>query len=325
MRNVLSQNEVDALLAAVSEGDFEDGAGGGGHSGEVRNYDLTSQDRIFRGKMPILDVIHEKFCRDFRSTLSLDLGRLANLEPNGISLLKFQEFLNGLPVPSCLSLFKIDPLPGNGVVVVESQFVFTLVDIFCGGSGNSRFRIEGRDFTSIEIGIVRKIVKKALAELGHSWRPVFPVDIGFIRTEINPQFVSIAHPTEVVVNMESLVDVEGATGLMQIVVPYASIEPIRERLSQNYVGDKNEIDRLWKKEIRGHIKDASVELKAEMGTAELSIGKILSLQPGDEIMLDNFVQDAMHVQVEGIPKFRAETGLTRQQSYKALEILDFTE
>ncbi|MCB1154227.1 hypothetical protein KDL45_11300 [bacterium] len=211
MNQVLSQSEVDALLEAVSSGEIEDDmldeaalgsiegsvaqTPGATHKrGEVRNYDLTSQDRIFRGKMPMLDVIHEKFCRDFRGILSMDLGRIADIEQHESRLIKCQEFLNSLPLPSCLSVFKMSPLPGNGVIVVDSQFVFTIVDIFCGGSGKSSYRVEGRDFSSIELGILKRIVASAVKEFGKAWRPVFPCDVEFLRTEINPQFVSIAHP-----------------------------------------------------------------------------------------------------------------------------------
>lgn len=330
MNQILSQNEVDALLSAVAEGALEEeeeeaaeeeaAAAVPELSGEVKPYDLTSQERIFRGKMPMLDVIHEKFCRDFGSTLSMDLGRLSESVPTGTRLLNFQEFLNGLPLPSCLSLFKADPLPGNGVVVVETQFVFTLVDIFCGGTGASRFRIEGRDFSSIELGIVRRIVKKALNELARAWKPVYPVDVSFIRTEINPQFVSIAHPSEVVIIMESKMDVEGATGTLQIVIPYAMVEPIKDQLAQSNIGDRGVMDREWKGKVRRHILDSSVEVKAVLGTADLTIRQVLNLKEGQIITLDRFSDEPADLLVEGIRKFRAESGVMR--GYKALQIVD---
>ncbi len=327
MSQVLSQNEVDALLSAVSEGDFEEEqvpeekAGQEAsvvESSEVRPYDLTSQERIFRGKMPMLDVIHERYGRDFGGTLSLDLGRLSEAEPTGTRLLNYQEFLNGLPVPSCLSVFKIDPLPGNGVIVVDTQFVFTLVDVFCGGRGGGLFRVEGRDFSSIELGFVRRIVKKALQELMNAWRPVYPVDVSFVRTEINPQFVSIAHPTEVVVIMESVVDVEGASGKMQIVIPYATLEPIKDRLGKGYIGERGDLDKVWKDELQQHILDSDVEMKSIMGHAHMSIRKILNLKVGDIVQLERFANQPLDVMVEGVEKYKAESGVIR--SYKALQL-----
>ncbi len=329
MSQVLSQNEVDALLAAVSEGDFDEDnppaqekseqESSDDHQ-EVRTYDLTSQERIFRGKMPMLDVIHERYCRDFGNTLSLDLGRLSEAEPTGTRLLNYQEFLNSLPVPSCLSVFKIDPLPGNGVVVVDTQFVFTLVDVFCGGTGSSRFRVEGRDFSSIELSFVRRIVKKALQEMTHAWRPVYPAEVGFIRTEINPQFVSIAHPTEVVVIMESVVDVEGAAGNMQIVIPYATIEPIKDRLEKSYLGERGEMDKVWRTEVQQHVLDSEVEIKAILGHSHMSIKEIVDLKVGDVIQLERFADQPLDVMVEGVEKYHAESGVIR--NYKALQLTE---
>lgn len=328
MNQILTQNEVDALLAAVAEGDVEDDGNGeeGGAAGydryrelDVRSYDLTSQERILRGNMPMLDVIHEKFRRDYSGTLSLEVGHLSELISEKIRLMKYQEFINSLPVPSCLSLFKIDPLPGNGVVVVDSQFVFTLVDIFCGGSGSSRFRVEGRDFSSIELGILKRIVKKSLADYERAWTPVFPVTVEFLRTEINPQFVSIAHPTEAVISMESKVDVEGAFGRFQIVLPYAMIEPIKELVTKNYVGEKSDLDKLWKSEIRSHILQSDVELNAQMGSTELTIRRILQLHEGEIIALDRFSDEPIDLYIEGIKKFKVESGVFR--GYKALQIV----
>ncbi len=333
MNQILSQNEVDALLAAVSEGAIDDepetpaasssARRRDGRSVDVRPYDLTSQERILRGNMPMLDVIHEKFCRDFSGTLSLEVGHLSELVAEKIRLMKYQEFINSLPVPSCLSLFKIEPLPGNGVVVVDSQFVFTLVDIFCGGSGSSRFRVEGRDFSSIELGILRRIVRKALADLEKAWAPVFPTQIEFLRTEINPQFVSIAHPTEAVISLESKVDVEGAFGRFQTVLPYATIEPIKDLLTKNYVGEKSDLDKLWKNEVRGHIMESAVELRAIMGTAELSIGRILGLKEGEILSLEQFADEPIDLMVEGVNKFKVESGVFR--GYKALQVVGKTD
>ncbi|MCB9478847.1 MAG: flagellar motor switch protein FliM [Deltaproteobacteria bacterium] len=336
MNQVLSQSEVDALLEAVSSGEIEDDmldeaalgsiegsvaqTPGATHKrGEVRNYDLTSQDRIFRGKMPMLDVIHEKFCRDFRGILSMDLGRIADIEQHESRLIKCQEFLNSLPLPSCLSVFKMSPLPGNGVVVVDSQFVFTIVDIFCGGSGKSAYRVEGRDFSSIELGILKRIVVSAVKEFGKAWRPVFPCDVEFLRTEINPQFVSIAHPNEVVVCLSSTVDVEGVTGRMKIVFPYSTIEPIRERLSNTFVGEKGELDRMWKNEVRNHLCDTSVELKAVMGQIQMSIGDVLNMKVGDVLTTDRFSDAPLDLLVENKVKYKVESGVVR--GYKALQVM----
>ncbi len=336
MGQVLNQDEVDALLAAVSSGvietvaeertpiaaaaaaprmeSFERG------DRDVRPYDLTSQDRIFRGKMPMLEVIHEKFCRDFRSALSIELRRVVDVEVGDIRLIKFSEFLNSLPLPTSINLFKMEPFRGMGAMIIESNFTFVLVNIFLGGSGKVRFRVEGRDFTAIELNIVRKVVVNALNEFQKAWDPVQPVRIEFQRTEINPQFVSIAHPTEIVLVIESSVDVEGNSGLIQIVMPYAMIEPVKEKLSSGFLGEGAAYDdKLWRNAFEGAARDASVEVVAQFGRGRVTVGELLALTEGQILQLDKFSDQPVDVLVESIPKFRATVGIER--GYKAIKVI----
>ncbi|HPQ68862.1 MAG TPA: flagellar motor switch protein FliM [bacterium] len=333
MGQVLSQDEVDALLSAVSTGELEsaiedrEAAGAAEQavsemqtSVEVRPYDLTSQDRIFRGKMPMLEVIHEKFCRDFRSALSIELRRVVDVEVGDIRLIKFSEFLNSLPLPTSINLFKMEPFRGMGAMIIESNFTFVLVNIYLGGSGKVRFRVEGRDFTSIELNIVRKVVLLALQEFQKAWDPVEPVNIGFQRTEINPQFVSIAHPTEIVLIVESSVDVEGNSGLIQIVLPYAMIEPIKEKLSSGFLGEGSSYDdKLWRNVFEGAVREADIELVMRYGQAQLTIGELISLEEGQVLQLEKFSDEPMEILVEDVLKYTAVPGVER--GYKAAKIL----
>jgi flagellar motor switch protein FliM len=333
MGQVLSQEEVDALLSAVSSGVIESVAeergmiaaparavAGGREDKDVRPYDLTSQDRIFRGKMPMLEVIHEKFCRDLRSNLSLDLRRVVDVEVGDIRLIKFSEFINSLPLPTSINLFRMEPFRGMGAIIIESNFTFVLVNIFLGGSGKGRFRIEGRDFTPIELNFVRKVVVNALLEFQKAWEPVQPVKIEFQRTEINPQFVSIAHPTEIVLVVESSVDVEGNSGLIQIVMPYSMIEPIKAKLSSSFLGEGASYDdKLWRNTFEGAAREAVVDIVARFGQGAVTVGDLMSLREGQIIQLEKFSDQPVDVLVESIPKFKATVGIER--GYKAIKIL----
>jgi len=339
MSQVLSQDEVDALLSAVTEGEIaetpppdeaepaerEEPAGRKkGKSlqekGEVQEYDLTTQDRIFRGKMPMLDVIHEKFCRDFRSSLSIELRRVVDVEVGDIRLIKFSEFLNSLPLPTSINLFKMEPLRGMGAMIVESSFAFVLVNIFLGGIGKSRFRIEGRDFTSIELNIVRKVVDSALVEFQKAWEPLEPVKIEFQRTEINPQFVSIAHPTEIVLVIESSVDVDGNSGLIQIVLPYAMIEPMRDKLSSAFLGEGSAYDdSLWRTVISETVLESEVEVVAQLGELKVTVGELINLQEGQILPMDKFADQPLDIVIQDRIKYQASVGTER--GYKAFRIL----
>ncbi len=193
MSSVLSQSEVDALLKGISGGEFEveQQEGGGGGDEEIIPYDLTSQDRIIRGRMPTLEIIHDRFVRLFRLTLSTALRKVVDISVRSTELIKFGEFLKTLPVPSSLNLFRMSPLRGNAIMVLETRLVFTLIDLFFGGTGELEVKAEGRDFSAIEQRMIKRVVISALEDLQQSWRPVFPVQITFSRSEVNPQFVAI--------------------------------------------------------------------------------------------------------------------------------------
>jgi flagellar motor switch protein FliM len=270
--------------------------------------------------MPMLEVIHEKFCRDLRSNLSLDLRRVVDVEVGDIRLIKFSEFINSLPLPTSINLFRMEPFRGMGAIIIESNFTFVLVNIFLGGSGKGRFRIEGRDFTPIELNFVRKVVVNALLEFQKAWEPVQPVKIEFQRTEINPQFVSIAHPTEIVLVVESSVDVEGNSGLIQIVMPYSMIEPIKAKLSSSFLGEGASYDdKLWRNTFEGAAREAVVDIVARFGQGAVTVGDLMSLREGQIIQLEKFSDQPVDVLVESIPKFKATVGIER--GYKAIKIL----
>ena len=189
MSQVLSQSEVDALLAAVSEGEIaqgEDGGGGGGAGGDddrvVVVYDLTSQDRIIRGRLPQLDVIYEKFMRSFRVSLSSALRKIATLTHASTDFLKFGEFINTLPMPTCMSVLRFNNLRGSALLVIESKLAYALVDSFFGGADRPYTKIEGKDFTPIELQIIQKVVGLALEDLEGAWASVEKIDASFVRT-----------------------------------------------------------------------------------------------------------------------------------------------
>jgi flagellar motor switch protein FliM len=289
-------------------------------AGEVRPYDITNQDRVMRGNMPMLEVLHDRFCRDFRTTLSMDLRRMVDVEAGKIELIKFRDFLNELPVPSCLSLFSMDPLTGNGLVTFDSELIFVLVDIFCGGQARKRFRVEGREFTSIEQGIVKKVVERATEQIEETWEPLLPVKVNFARSEVNPQFVNIAHPTEVVVTFKADIDIEGNTGWMTIVLPYSMIEPIKKKLSKGVIGDRAEFEKMWRDGIRQKIHEATVELSCVLGFVDVTIGRLMDMEKGDIIEMDTYIDDPVILHAEGQPKYTARSGIFKGN--KALQILE---
>jgi len=320
MNQVLSQNEVDALLSAVSDNRIEGGnptaAGGPG----VIHYDLANQDRIIRGRMPTLDIIHDRFIRLFRMTLSNSLRKMANISVNSTGPLKFSEFMNSLPLPSCLNILRLDPLRGAAVMVVESKLLYALVDSFFGGNDVPYTKIEGKDFTQIEIKIARRLVMTAIEDLEKAWEPVYPLKIGYSRTEINPQFVAIVPPSDVVIATTFDVELEKVSGTIKIVIPYATVEPIKSKLSVGFQSEQLEVDLIWINRIKEKIMQTDANLLVRLGAADIKVRDLLELEPGDIIQLNSDATMPLEVLVEGKPKFRGVPGLSKGN--RAIKITD---
>jgi flagellar motor switch protein FliM len=313
MNQVLSQSEVDALLAAVSEGELASEGGdkpAGGDERVVVTYDLTSQDRIIRGRLPQLDVIYEKFMRSFRVSLSSALRKIAALNPASTDFLKFGEFINTLPMPTCMSVLRFNALRGSALLVIESKLAYALVDSFFGGDDRPYTKIEGKDFTPIELSIVKKVVELAIDDLEQAWLSVEKIDCSFVRTEVNPQFVGIVPPTDVVIASTFDVELENANGTITLVIPYSTIEPIKQKLSSGFQVESDQTDKtLWASIIQEQLIETDVDIKVDLGTTEITLQELMNLKPGDVISLDQDANGEFDVQVEGSRKFKGFYGI----------------
>ncbi len=314
MSQVLSQSEVDALLAAVSEGELGavDEKKGMPENDDrvVVSYDLTSQDRIIRGRLPQLDVIYEKFMRSFRVSLSSALRKISTINHASTDFLKFGEFINTLPMPTCMSVLRFNALRGSALFVIESKLAYALVDSFFGGSDRPYTKVEGKDFTPIELQIVRKVVQLAISDLEDSWESVERIDASFVRTEVNPQFVGIVPPTDVVIASTFDVELENANGTITLVIPYATIEPIRQKLSSGFQVESDQTDKkLWTSIIKDQLLETEVDLKVDLGKTNISLEKLVKLKLGDVITLDQDATGDLFLQVEGVKKFAGHYGV----------------
>lgn len=311
MSQVLSQSEVDALLSAVSESETRTDSNGKRDERVVVVYDLTSQDRIIRGRLPQLDVIYEKFMRSFRVTLSSAIRKIASLNHSSTDFLKFGEFINTLPTPTCMSVLRMGNLRGSALFVIETKLAYALIDSFFGGDDRPYTKVEGKDFTPIELSIVKKVVELAIKDLEDAWESVEVIDCSFVRTEINPQFVGIVPPTDVVIASTFDVELEKASGTMTLVMPYASIEPIKQKLSSGFQVEADQTDKkIWTQIISEALRDVNVDVKVNLGESNITIEDLMELKVGDIIPLSQGASKELPVFVEGVPKFKGFYGVS---------------
>lgn len=320
--NFLSQEEVDALLKGVS-GESDDAHPEENKSG-VRPYNLATQERIVRGRMPTLEIINERFARLLRIGLFNFVHRSAEVSVGPVRVSKYSEFVRNLVVPTNLNLVHMKPLRGTALMVFDPNLVFLMVDNLFGGDGRFHTRVEGRDFTQTEQRIIARMLDIVFENYAKSWEPVYPVEFEFIRSEMNTQFANIATPNEVVVATTFTIELGPVSGEMHFCTPYSMIEPIRDRLTSSLQGETLEVDKRWIRLMTQQIQTAEVEIIADLGVAKVTLGDILNMKAGDIVPLA--IPETVSAKVDGVPVMECSYGkLNGQYALRVKKLLTQTD
>lgn len=303
MQDLLSQDEIDALLHGVDDGDIDtydevDAAG-------VKDYDLASQDRIVRGRMPTLEMINERFARYTRISLFNLLRRNADVSTGGVQIMKFGEYIHTLYVPTSLNLVKIRPLRGAGLFILDAKLVFKLVDNFFGGEGRYA-KIEGREFTPTETRIVQMVLDQVFHDMKEAWHSVLTVDFEYLSSEVNPAMANIVSPSEVVVISTFHIELDGGGGELHMALPYSMIEPIRDVLDAGVQSDIDDVDERWVNALQEDIKEVSVPINTVLCRRRVSLREVAKFKAGDIIPVE--MADLLTITANGIPVYKATLG-----------------
>jgi len=308
VNDLLSQDEIDALLHGVDSGDVNTEDDIAAHDGVAREFDFTSHDRIVRGRMPTLEMVNERFARRLRVSLFNMLRRSAEISVSGVQMVKFSEYVHSMFVPTSLNIVRIKPLRGNALCVFDPKLVFIIVDNFYGGVGRHA-KIEGREFSLTEQRVINMVLNDAFRDLADAWKPVMAVDFQFVSMEVNPQFANIVSPTEVVVVSTFHIELDGGGGDFQVTMPYSMLEPIRELLDAGVQSDVTEKDERWAISLREDIKSAEVELHSTLAKITMNLSEIVNFKEGDILPFD--MPEQVVLEVEGVPVFRGDYGVSR--------------
>jgi flagellar motor switch protein FliM len=306
--DLLSQDEIDALLHGVDGGEIDTEGDEDLQDGESRAYDFTSQDRIVRGRLPTLEMINERFARYYRNSLFNLLRRTADISVSGVQMLKFSEFVHTLFVPTSLNLIRVPPLRGKGLFVLDPKLVFSVVDNFFGGTGRFHTKIEGRDFTPTELRVVRMLLDLGFADMHEAWKPVLNIKFEYVSSEVNPQFANIVSPSEVVVVTTLHIDLESGGGDIHICFPYSMVEPIRDLLDAGVQSDRGDRDDRWEKSMREEVLEAQLELSSVLAETKINVNELAALKKGDIIPLD--IPDVVEVCAADVPIFKGQVGVS---------------
>lgn len=304
--DLLSQDEIDALLDGVDSGEVNTEEAGP-EPDQVQSFDFTSQDRIVRGRLPTLEMINERFTRHYRISLFNMLRRSANLVAKGVEMLKFSDYMQTMHMPTSMNLIKIKPMRGTALVVFEPKLVYTVVDNFFGGNGRFPAKIEDREFTPTELRVIQMMLDHAFEDLQEAWQPVLPLEFEFINHEVNPQFANIVSPSEHVVISRFGIELEGGSGELHITIPYSMIEPIRDQLDAGIQSDRMDRDERWTVSLREQIQDAPVELSSVFTSIQIPLRRLSTLKAGDILPIE--MPKSLDLCVEDVPVFRGRVGV----------------
>lgn len=304
-QQILSQDEVDALLQGIT-GESQKLEPEDEPQGGIREYNLASQERIVRGRMPTMEIISERFARNIRIGLFNFVRKSPEVSIGGIKVQKYSAFLREIVVPTNFNIVSVKPLRGSGLIVCDPNLVFAVIDALFGGTGKYHTRIEGRDFSPTEQRVIQRLVDVVIAEYRKAWHNIYPLELEYQRSEMQPQFANIATPSEIVVTTSFTLEMGDTTGSIHFCTPYSTLEPIRDVLYSTMQGDSSEPDRRWVNLLKTQIQAAEVELVAELATAQATIEQLLALKPGDFIELD--LPPQVEAKVNGVPVLACHYG-----------------
>jgi flagellar motor switch protein FliM len=319
--DILSQDEVDALLGGVDEGAIDTSSEDGEYDGEARPFDFNNQERIVRGRLPTLEMINERFARYFRISFFNMLRKSPEISVNGIEMVKFNEYIQTLFVPTSLSMIKMAPLRGTGLIMLDPKLVFVLVDNFFGGDGTIHAKIEGREFTSTELRVIEKVVHICFEDLVKAWEPVMAVNFNYHNHEVNPSMATIVSPTEVIVVSSFHVELDGGGGDIHVVYPYSMIEPIRTLLDTGVQSDHGDIDERWAILLKEELMHAKINMQALFVEKQLPVSDLINFKTGDIIPFD--LPEQVMILAEDMPIIRGQYG--EHQGNAAVKVEEIVE
>ena len=276
---ILNQEEIDQVLGFSLRELSASGAGG------IRA--IVDSGVVSCERLPMLEIVFDRMIRLLSTSLRNFFQDNVEVTLDNITSVRFGDYLNAIPLPTLLGVFRADVWEGSGLVTVDSNLAYSTLDLLLGGKrGTTTIRLDGRPFTTIEMQLVRRMVEIILADLEASFQPLSPVRFAIDRIESNPRFATITRPANAAILIDLKLDMEGRGGLLQILFPYATIEPIRDLLLQSFMGEKLGRDHIWEGHLATEIWQADVAVEAVLHQMTLPLKRVLSLEVGDTIMFD---------------------------------------
>ncbi|MFN8722367.1 MAG: flagellar motor switch protein FliM [Rhodospirillales bacterium] len=298
---VLNQDEIDSLLG------FDSGAGGDDANSGIMA--LVNSALVNYERLPMLEVVFDRLVRMMSTSLRNFTSDNVEVSLDQISSVRFGDYLNSIPLPAMLAVFKAEEWDNFGLMTIDSAMIYSIVDVLLGGRrGTAAMRIEGRPYTTIERNLVERMVHVVLSDLSAAFDPLSPVTFRFDRLETNPRFATISRPSNAAVLAKLRIDMEDRGGRLELLIPYATLEPVRELLLQMFMGEKFGRDSIWETHLAGELWMTDVQLSAELDQITLPLQDVLNWKIGTRIMLNATPDDSVELKCGDIPMFQGRMG-----------------
>ena len=308
---VLNQAEIDSLLG------FDDGPAGGEASTGMQK--IISSGLVSYERLPMLEIVFDRLVRIMSTSLRNFTSDNVEVGIDNIISLRFGDYLNSIPLPAMLAVFKAEEWDNYGLMVVDSSMIYSIVDVLLGGRrGTAAMRIEGRPYTTIERTLVERLIQVVLADLSASFDPLCPVTFRFERLEVNPRFATISRLSNAAVLARLRIDMEDRGGRLELLLPYATLEPVRELLLQQFMGEKFGRDSIWETHLAEELWSTEVELDVVLDEQTMRLGDVVALQPGMRIMLNTGPGASVQIRCGTVTLFEGRVG--RRKSHVAVRI-----
>ena len=312
---VLNQDEIDSLLG------FDTSTKEDGNVGIQAMLDkaLSSYERL-----PMLEVVFDRLVRMMSTSLRNLTSDNVDVSLESITSLRFGDYINSVPLPALLTIFKAVEWENYGVISANGQLVFSMLDVLLGGRRTNRpVKIEGRPYTTIEQDVVKKFTEVMLQDMSAAFDPLSPVTFKYERQETNPRFATIARPANAAILVTLRVDMEERGGMLEIMLPYATLEPIKELLLQMFMGEKFGRDSMWENHLGREVRSTSLKLEAILGQKSVKMSDIVNLRVGSTIVLDKEPDEDIKVMCGGIPMMAGKLGkMGDNKAIKVTEIIN---
>jgi flagellar motor switch protein FliM len=316
---ILNQDEIDALLKGVDTGAVETAPKAPQTPAAITAFNFSGHDRVVRGRMAALDIVHDRFIKLLTATFTRSLHRAVDIRLQATEIVKFGTLMDRLPLPSSLVIFKMDPLVGNALWAMDASLVYLLTDYYFGGGGQTHVKPEGRDFTPIQLRLIRNIGALALQDLEKAWKGAHPVKAEILRVESNPEFAMVITVRELAVVATLQIEIGDISKEFFLCYPYSMLEPIKEKLCAGFMNNQQDVNQHWAIRLREEIQHCPLEIAVELGQATIHVEDLMGFATGDVVLLDKSFGDSVVASIEGLSKFRGLLGVVKGQ--QALQVV----